>query len=104
MNTHLDKIRTVYSIMEKHGIQPEFYTALNFADEIAHMVADLSLEDHARTNEAVRTYAESGRKINAIKELRSAVPGTGLKEAKEAVEAVYGSINSTTIINNPRFI
>lgn len=86
-NSHIDKIRTVYGIMEKHGIHPDFYAALNFADEIANMVADLSLEDHVRTNPAIQQALKDSKKIHAIKELR-AVTSCSLLEAKNAVEAV----------------
>jgi hypothetical protein len=37
--------------------------------------------------DTIRSYLQQGRKINAIKELRQAT-GLGLREAKEAVEAI----------------
>lgn len=96
-NSHLDKIRAVYRIMEDHNVSLEFYAALNFADAIAALIPDLTLDQHARTNEAVRTAAQSGKKILAIKELRALVPGTSLKESKDAVEAVYGPVHHPTV-------
>ena len=41
--------------------------------------------------ETVLTYLRSGRKIDAIKELRAST-GMGLKDAKEAVEAYISAV------------
>jgi ribosomal protein L7/L12 len=86
-NTNIDKIRTVYSIMEKHGITADFYTALNFAEEVSRLVADLSLEDQVRNNPTIMQAIRDTKKIVAIKELR-AISGASLLDSKNAVEAV----------------
>lgn len=50
------------------------------------------LVDVARNNDALLAEMAQNKKINAIKELRMAVPGAGLRVCKEAVEDTLVSI------------
>jgi hypothetical protein len=99
--TDLANIRTVYTIMERHGIQAEFYTALNFATEVVTSISGTRpewqkfnpaiLADIAAATPAVREAILADKKILAIKELRQLTTG-GLRECKEAVEAVADQV------------
>ena len=71
--------------------------ALNFWSEACFIFngANLRVESEqsnldkvARTAPAVASAAQEGKKIQAIKELRS-LTGCGLREAKECIERVY---------------
>lgn len=50
--------------------------------------------EHDTPSDEVRGYLARGMKINAIKAYQEQFPGTGLKQAKDAVEAMEQQINA----------
>ncbi len=55
----------------------------------------MAVEIPARASEQIRDHLFAGRKIDAIKLYRESIPGTGLKEAKDAVDAFEANLRAT---------
>lgn len=94
--TNIADLRSVFRILDQHGIKMDYYAALNLADDLVrslvtfHTDPQPALRYIAANDRMIRSHFEAGKKIQAIKEMRS-IASCGLKEAKDAVESVYGT-------------
>lgn len=93
---NINSLRAVFRLLDQHNIQMDYYAALDFADQIVRELVTTSTDSApalryiAAHDAAIQLFYQQRQKISAIKELRT-LTSCGLKEAKDAVEHVYGT-------------
>ncbi len=73
------------------GVSPERIEAIE--RKLDRVLKHLGLDGPEEGGEEVERLLRAGRTIEAIKQYREAHPGLGLKEAKDAVEAIQAGLS-----------